>query len=67
MNREQILAVLYDLSLTISSEHDSTRLLQRTLQRLLFHTAFPAGMVVEGAGGERQLLLAIGDWELAEH
>ena len=67
MNREQILAVLYDLSLTISSEHDSTRLLQRTLQRLLFHTGFPAGMVVEGAGGERQLLLAIGDWELAEH
>ncbi len=66
MNREQILAVLYDLSLTISSEHDPTRLLQRTLQRLLFHTGFPAGLILEGAGEQRRLLLVIGDWELAE-
>lgn len=66
MTREQILAVLYDLSLTISSEHDSGRLLLKTVQRLLFHTGFPAGLVFEGSGTERSLSLAVGDWELAE-
>jgi len=42
MNREQILGILYDLSLTIGGELDLDSLLTRTLQRLLFHTSFPA-------------------------
>jgi hypothetical protein len=44
MNREQILSVLYDLSLTIGGEVDLLSLLRRTLQRLLFHTSFPAAL-----------------------
>ena len=47
MNREVILTVLYDLALTISSEVESVPLLDKTLRRLLYHTGFPAGVVVE--------------------
>ena len=46
MNREQILGILYDLSLTIGGELDLDSLLTRTLQRLLFHTSFPAAVVL---------------------
>ncbi len=69
MNREQVLAVLYDLALTIGSELHTDRLLQKTLQRLLFHTGFPVGGVFERdpvVFGRFRLLQAIGDWQLAE-
>lgn len=46
MNREQILGILYDLSLTIGGELDLDSLLTRTLQRLLFHTSFPAAVIL---------------------
>ncbi len=46
MNREHILSILYDLTLTIGSEAKVDALLVKVLQRLLFHTSFPVGLVV---------------------
>lgn len=46
MERERILTILYDLALVIGSEVDLPALLTRTLQRLLFHTSFPSGVVL---------------------
>lgn len=72
MNREQILSILYDLSLTIGGEIRLDSLLKKTLQRLLFHTSYPAG-VVFGAlesgefGVSARLEAAIGDYLLVEH
>ncbi len=40
-----ILPVLYDLVVTIGSEHSVKPLLTRTLQRLLYHTSFSAGFI----------------------
>ena len=45
MNRERVLSVLYDLTLTVGSEVRLEALLVRVLQRLLYHTAFPVGLV----------------------
>ncbi|MFO1370949.1 MAG: EAL domain-containing protein [Candidatus Competibacteraceae bacterium] len=69
MNRERILAVLYDLALTISSEVRLRPLLTRTLQRLLYHTSFPAGVAfldIPAGDGEIEVELhaAVGDFEL---
>ncbi|MFZ2269368.1 MAG: PAS domain-containing protein [Azonexus sp.] len=71
MNREQILSILYDLSLTISSEIRLDSLLKKTLQRLLFHTSFPVGVVfADQENGEfgisARLEAAIGDYLLVE-
>ena len=46
MNRERILGILYDLSLTIGGALDLDSLLTRTLQRLLFHTSFPVAIIL---------------------
>lgn len=67
MNREFILSVLYDLTLTIGGEVRLDALLTRVLQRLLYHTSFPAGVVVlrhlnHTAG---QLAAVVGDHVLA--
>lgn len=72
MNREFVLSVLYDLTLTIGGEVDSQQLLRKTLQRLLYHTAFPVGIVIgevsqDGRGDSARLEMAIGDHALAEH
>jgi len=65
MNRELILSILYDLSLTIGGEVNTDSLLRKTLQRFLYHTSFPAGVVfVSDASGTR-LETAIGDHLLA--
>jgi hypothetical protein len=45
MTREHILAILYDLALTIGSEVRVDTLLTKVLQRLLYHTSFPAGLI----------------------
>ena len=45
MQHEDILPVLYDLSVTIGGEVRLKPLLTRTLQRLLYHTSFSAGLV----------------------
>ena len=67
MNREQILSVLYDLSLTVGGEVHLEQLLRKTLQRLLFHTSFPAGIVLQARpGGAPRLVVAIGDYRLGE-
>ncbi len=46
MNREHILGVLYDLSLTIGSEVSLKPLLDKTLQRMLHHSGYPCGLVL---------------------
>jgi hypothetical protein len=71
MIREQVLSVLYDLSLTIGGELGLNSLFVKTLQRLLFHTSFPTGVVLAGAkltefGGAARLETSIGDYLLAE-
>jgi PAS domain S-box-containing protein len=71
MNREQTLDVLYDLALTIGGEITVDGLLRKTLQRLLFHTSFPAAVVLvepqeSGVGVSVKLELAIGDHLLSE-
>ena len=71
MNREVILTVLYDLALSIGSEVESGPLLDKILRRLLYHTGFPAGVVVEALaqgtpGGEVHLLAANGNYALAD-
>ncbi|PKO38156.1 MAG: hypothetical protein CVU33_09825 [Betaproteobacteria bacterium HGW-Betaproteobacteria-6] len=71
MIREQVLSVLYDLSLTIGGELGLNSLFIKTLQRLLFHTSFPTGVVLAGAkltefGGAATLETSIGDYLLAE-
>ncbi len=71
MNREQILSVLHDLSLTVGGEVSLDRLLQKTLQRLLFHTGFPAGVVFVDRqdsefGPSALLAAAVGDYRLAD-
>jgi signal transduction histidine kinase/ActR/RegA family two-component response regulator len=68
--RERILFVLYDLTLVIGGEVHLDALLTRTLQRILFHTSFPAGVVLlnlTGSGDESQAEVAavIGNFELA--
>ena len=71
MNREHILSVLYDLTLTVGSEVRLDALLTRVLQRLLYHTSFPVGLVVldqvAGANQVRgQLAAVIGDHVLQD-
>ena len=71
MNREQILGILYDLSLTIGGELDLDSLLTRTLQRLLFHTSFPVAVILADRhdsefGISASLEKALGDYQLIE-
>lgn len=72
MNREQqILPILYEMALVIGSETSVKPLLMKTLQRLLYHTSFPAGLVFfdlpPDAGAqtvEVRIDAAVGDYEL---
>ena len=69
MIRELVLAVLYDMALTPGSEVESRPLLEKTLRRLLFHTGFPAGVVVEITNQfsfecDARLLVATGNFAL---
>ena len=71
MNREQILGILYDLSLTIGGELNVDSLLTKTLQRLLFHTSFPTAVVLSDRhdsdfGISATLEMAVGDYALIE-
>lgn len=62
-----MLAILYDLALTIGGETQVLPLWRKVLQRLLFHTSFPVGLVIQrGLGTEAvTLTLVIGDHVLA--
>lgn len=67
--QERILSILYDMSLVIGGEDHVKPLLTKTLQRLIFHTAFPCGMILQDvfpdeeslAGCRKILQVAIGD------
>jgi len=71
MSREQIMSVLYDIALVIGGEVSVRPLLTRTVQRLLYHTSFPTGLVfldVPDDGGdtvEATLEVAVGDFGFA--
>ena len=75
MNHEQqILTILYEMAMAIGGEVSVRPLLTKTLQQLLYHTSFPAGLVFldlprdTGAPTiEARLEAAIGDFELAEN
>jgi hypothetical protein len=71
MNREQILSILYDLSITIGGELTLDQLLKKSLQRFMYHTSFPVGVVLldrkdADFGAAATLGLAIGDYVLAD-
>ncbi len=73
MNREHVMSVLYDVTMVIGGEVAVKPLLTKTLQRLLYHTSFPTGLlfldVPAAAQGETlpvQLAAAVGDYELGE-
>jgi len=46
MSRERILSVLYDLTSTIGHQLSLTPLLTKTLQRLMYHTGYPCGLIL---------------------
>ncbi|MDH5369347.1 MAG: PAS domain S-box protein, partial [Gammaproteobacteria bacterium] len=48
MNREQILQILYEMALVTGGETHVKPLITKTLQRLLYHTAFPCGVFISG-------------------
>lgn len=72
MKHEHILPILYDLAVTIGGEISLRPLLTRTLQRLLYYTSFPAGLIClnippcEGTSGKVmvQIDAAVGDYDL---
>ncbi|MEY2631836.1 MAG: hypothetical protein RIR00_490 [Pseudomonadota bacterium] len=61
MNREHILAVINDLTLSIGSEIRLPALLNKVLQRLLYHTGFPVGLALleQQPGADNQLSAVI--------
>ena len=54
-SQTQILTILYDLMRVIGSEASVHALLVKVLQRLLFHTGLPVGVVLETVGGDGAL------------
>ena len=74
MEHGYILNILYEMALVIGGEVSVKPLLIKTLQRLLYHTSFPAGFVCLGVPSsaadaegmlEVRLDAAVGDYELA--
>ncbi|WP_320153232.1 PAS domain S-box protein [uncultured Tolumonas sp.] len=66
MNREHILSIINDLILTIGRENKLQPLLIKVLQRLMFHTGYPTGLVLldfetEAGKTKAQLIASIGD------
>ncbi len=78
MKREHILSILYEMAMVIGGEIRLDQLLTKTLQRLLYHTSFPCGMVFLDTEkivspdycqelADVRLETSIGDFELARH
>ncbi|BBI99933.1 hypothetical protein FGKAn22_16260 [Ferrigenium kumadai] len=70
-HEQQILPILYEMAMSIGGEVSLKPLLVKTLQRLLYHTSFPAGLVfldmppdTGAATVEARLEAVIGDFEL---
>lgn len=73
VDRIHALSVLYDLALTIGSESTVDALLTRTLQRFMYHTGFPAGIVFsslpdagDAAWKDVRLKTAVGNYALVK-
>lgn len=74
MTREQqILTILYEMAMVIGGETSVKPLLTKTLQRLLYHTSFPAGLAfldlpadAGAAAVEARMEAAVGDHELGD-
>ncbi|MET0068368.1 MAG: EAL domain-containing protein [Candidatus Thiodiazotropha sp.] len=69
MNQERILSILYDISLVIGASDQVNFLLMKVLQRLIFHTGYPCGLVLQqepegGAPGSFRLRTCVGDHRL---
>jgi PAS domain S-box-containing protein/putative nucleotidyltransferase with HDIG domain len=73
MEHGYILSILYEMALVIGGETSVKPLLTRMLQRMLYHTSFPAGFVCLGAPSgaatadgmlEARIDAAVGDYEL---
>lgn len=76
MNRNEVIPILYDLAITIGGEVSLGPLLTRTLQRLMYHTSFPAGFIcldlpANNARNQESITIkldaAIGDYKLIKH
>ena len=69
MNSVRLLTILYDLVRVIGAQVSLQPLLKRALQRLLFHTGFPVGVVlretVNGTSPALRLETVVGDYRLA--
>src|SRR5512145_44080 len=74
MEHGYILSILYEMALTIGGEVSVKPLLTKVLQRLLYHTSFPAGFVCLGVSSgeedssgmaEVRIDAAVGDYELS--
>ncbi|WP_316673361.1 PAS domain S-box protein [uncultured Tolumonas sp.] len=66
MNREYILSIINDLILTIGRENKLQPLLVKILQRLMFHTTYPTGLILldaktDSEGTKATLVASIGD------
>ncbi|BBI99317.1 hypothetical protein FGKAn22_10100 [Ferrigenium kumadai] len=72
MERQHILPIMYDLAVVIGGETSLKPLLDRTLQRLLYYTSFPAGFICldipdcSDEVGEMSVRIdaAVGDYDL---
>ncbi len=69
MNREHILSIINDLILTIGRENKLQPLLIKVLQRLMFHTGYPTGLILldaktDNEGTKATLVASIGDRRL---
>ncbi len=66
MNREYILSIINDLIITIGRENKLQPLLIKVLQRLMFHTSYPTGLILldaktDNEGTKATLVASIGD------
>ena len=66
MNREYILSIINDLILTIGRENKLQPLFIKVLQRLMFHTNYPTGLILldaqtDNEGTKATLVASIGD------
>ncbi|MGE5548529.1 MAG: sensor histidine kinase [Solirubrobacterales bacterium] len=64
MKREQILSVLCDLAFTIGGEVSPQPLMTKTLQRFLYHTGFPVGLMLAHEAAPDQAADVVGTLEV---
>lgn len=75
MDQARILSILYDTSLVMGAADQVQSLLLKVLQRLIFHTGYPCGLILQrqpDAGGDdgdcrMRLRVCVGDHRLNAH